>query len=918
MVPGTGNDNLMDSLLRTKLFIPTPRKDLVRRQRLIDLLQSELQHDGTFNRKITLIAAPAGYGKTTLACQWLIEADIPVAWLALESSENDPSTFLSYTVAALQAISPKIGISVQGILLVSCEVPMFLVLDDYHVIQSEPIHEILNFLLEHLPVNVHLVITSREDPPLALHRLQARRQILEVRQTELSFVEVEAVAFFRTISDVNLLPENAAALTRHTEGWVTGLQLAALSMKSTEDQQAFIDSFTGSNRYILDYLVEEVLHRQPQGSKTFLLQTSILERLCGPLCDAVRGGISDQRNGGESSRKPVHSDSQIILETLETANLFIVPLDNERRWYRYHQLFADLLQVRLLAEHPDLEPILHKRAAGWYENNQHFTPAINHYLKADDFEAVAQLIEDWYQAFIVRGDYVTLRRWIEALPQEIVSSRPRLSMAYAWSLLNETDADILDGPLNDAEQALATLPIEVQDESAALNGELLTLRSSQAFYRDDIEDAIKFSRGALERLSPEQRYVRGFAALNLANSLAVLGQIDEAIKAYEEIITECIQFDNLSAALIALGYQAELYAVHGNLNEAAHIHRRALQLATGPDGSVNPMGGIALVGLGMLHYEMDELDEAINFLEQGKQLCQQTGVMVMLAHSLSTLALASQAQGDVGRAQELLEEAEHLAPGLPQEGDFPRVQSAMIRLALALGELETAGRWVRQSGAKLEDEIKLRYAAIYPYISLARHLIAQGKDDPAGAHLRDAIDFLARLLTHAENAGRISQCIEILILQALALEAQGQLSEALIPLQQALQLADQAGHVRTFVDEGEPMEDLLKRLQLSFEAAPDLMDQKIRAYTIRLQSAFAGAKSQYASGMEGSQLVEPLSEHELRVLRLVAAGLTNREAADELYLSVNTVKWHLRNIYGKLNVRGRVEAIARAQELNLF
>jgi LuxR family maltose regulon positive regulatory protein len=931
-----GKNQSMDSLLRTKLFIPTPRVNLIPRQRLIDLLQSDLQQNGAFTRKLTLIAAPAGYGKTTLAYQWLKAMEFPTAWLTLEPNENEPILFLTYVVIAIQTVLPEIGQAVLGMLqtpqsppveiilnalineLLTGEETIILVLDEYHVIQSQSIHEILKTLIEHLPENIHLVIISREDPPLALHRLQARRQILEIRQTLLSFQEDEARAFIRAISKVDLSPEHVTALTRHTEGWVTGLQLATLSMNSTPDREAFISSFTGSDRYILDYLIEEVLNQQPGEIRDFLLRTSMLDRMSGPLCDAVCSTPADQRSDRETRSSPPGKDGQAVLESLEKGNLFIVPLDNERRWYRYHRLFADLLRVRLKAEHPDLAPALHLHAAAWFAGNGYFTPAINHYLKAADFQAVAQLIEDRYHELIMRGGYVNLRGWIEALPRDMVSSRPRLSLAHALSLLNETNADILDAPLLDAAQALESQPGGLQNESRTLLGEVMALRSSQAFYRDDLEGAIELAQQALSLLSADEKLVRGFAALNYANSLAVSGSVEEATTAYEDIVAESTQSGNLSAALIAFAYQAELQVVHGDLHQAVHTHQRALQLATSADGVVNPMGGIALVGLGMIHYERNELDEALICLEQGTELSQQAGILVMATHGLTTLALISHARGDSEGARFLLAESKRMTPVTRQEGDFPRARSAMVRLAYLVGEFETVERWVQQSGVRVDDEISSRYAAVYPYISLARLLIARGIEDPSGTRLQEAVDLLVRLSEHAARSGRASQSIEILTLQARALEAQGRSNEALTALRQALQLAEPEGYFRTFLDEGTPMENLLKRQQFSAEIAAGSGGQKILTYINRLHAAFVDSRMRSSSVAELPDLVEQLSEHELRVLRLVATGLSNREVAEELYVSVNTIKWHLRNTFGKLSVRGRVAAIARAKELRLL
>jgi LuxR family maltose regulon positive regulatory protein len=1003
-------------LLATKLHIPRVKSELVPRPRLTGRLDESLE------RKLTLVSAPAGFGKTTLLSEWAArcgrrKSQIRIAWVSLDEGDNDLKLFLSYLIAALQTVQANLGAGVLGLLqspqfsqaspiattsvAATTSPPMepimtalineivhgtkdlsipsagsgqdsegclILVLDDYHAIESQPVHDALAFLLEHLPSQMHLVVATRSDPPLDLARFRGRGQLTELRLADLRFSADEVTELFNQRMGLELSVDDVAALTSRTEGWIAGLQMAALALQSTVSPQgreaehvaSFIEAFTGSDRYILDYLVEEVLNRRPEATKDFLLQTSILDRLSGPLCDAVRFGPAkspnrseeaasssrnamrfgitespssssgtavrrashDQRNGGVSSTSTTRNDSQAVLESLEAANLFIIPLDNERRWYRYHHLFADLLRVRLKAMHPDLAPILHQRAAAWHENHDHFAAAIHHYLEAADYQAVGQVIGKRYHAFIARGDYVTLRGWIESLPEEFVHSWPRISIAYAWSLLNETDADILDAPLQNTVRAIAGLPANKQHEDTALHGELTAIQAFQAFWRNDIRSSIELSQQALAQLSPEQPQVRGFVALNLANAYGVLGQLDAAIDTYEEVIAASRQSGNLAAALIALGYLGEFHALHGHLRQAARTHQRALRLSTGPDGSTNPMGGIAHVGLGMTHYEWNNLDKAIHHLEAGRELSQQAGILLMVTHSLTTLALINQAQGDAERARSLLEEAALQAPVLHKEGDYPRARAAMTRLAIALGDLDTVERWVRQSGISVHDEISPLYAAVYPYLGLARLLVAKGRNNATESHLREAAGLLARLLALAEETGRASQRIEVLILQALVLDAQGRAREALSPLQQALQLAEPEGYVRTFVDEGAPMEELLKRSKSSYKGALGLAEQRLQAYVNNLLGAFPDFRSRSSGtgleSVEGSEIVEPLSEHELRVLRLVAAGLSNREAADELYVSVNTVKWHLRNTYSKLNVRGRVEASARARELGLL
>jgi LuxR family maltose regulon positive regulatory protein len=468
MGPEKGKDERDDALLRTKLFIPTPRNDLIRRQRLIDLLQSDLQQDGGFTRKLTLISAPAGYGKTTLASQWLAEADLPIAWLTLEASENDPTRFLTYIIAALQTVSSQIAGSVQAMLqapqrpqqeiiltalineLAAHEGSMLLVLDDYHVIQSHPNHEVLNYLVEHLPPNIHLVITSREDPPLALHRLQARRQMLGIRQAELSFDVDEAVTYFQIVSDVVLTPQQANRLTKRTEGWVTGLQLAALSMKSAPDQEIFIESFSGSNRYILDYLFEEVFEGQPDEIKSFLLRTAILNRICADLADTITG----------------RSDSQAILERFEHANFFIVPLDQSREWYRYHRLLIDLLRHRLSSTSIKLEE-LHERASRWYAAHGYLEEAIEHAIDGEHWTLACETIEEASDNRLRKGEIGTLLSWCRRVPEEVLLEHPDWALTYAWPLILIGEVDEADRILEHLKQTDLPSDSELRGQIAA-------------------------------------------------------------------------------------------------------------------------------------------------------------------------------------------------------------------------------------------------------------------------------------------------------------------------------------------------------------------------------------------------------------------------------------------------------------------
>lgn len=920
-------------ILSTKLYIPPLRPNLTPRPRLIERLNRGLRQAPG----VTLISAPAGFGKTTLVNEWLRQSDLCAAWLSLDETDNDPVRFLTYLVAALQQIGHTIGQIGQGIVqtphsapteamltvlineIAATSTPFVLVLDDYHVIKAQSIHHALTFLLEHLPPHtgpggqcqgMHMVITCRADPPLPLARWRGRGQLTELREADLRFTSEEAAAFFNRISGLNLSAAQVKALVNRTEGWITGLHLAALSMQGHDDLTGFINGFTGSHRYILDYLTDEVLSRQPEEVQGFLLRTSILDRLSGPLCDAVVvRGAGEQRSRGENdlSAPPPDSSapwpvgppasSQEILEYLESANLFLISLDDERHWYRYHHLFADLLRHRLRRNSPGQLPALHRRASEWYEQNGLPAEAIGHALAAADFERAAALIEQSAREVLTRGEIAMLLSWLDNLPDELAHSRPRLRIFNAWARAMTGQPDAAESYLQDI-------------DSEGLQGEVAAVRAYMAFLQQD-SCAIELSRQALEHLPKQNSFMRSIMAMRLGTAYYwALGDPVAAMRSLTEAISLGQAAGDSYLVLMATSTLGQAQQMRGQLYQAAETYRQALQLATRSSaqgegrgrgsGHPPPFAGLAHIGLAGLLYEWNDLDEAQRHAQEGIRLGERGQSVDVLQGGCSYLTLAQvyQARGEVDNALEMMRKAEQFAQSHNQAYVIALAAALRARLWLVQGNVTAASRWAQERGLSANDE--LSYARETEYITLARVLLAQGQ---AG----EALGLLARLLEAAQAAERMGSTIKVLALQALTFEAQGDVDRAVSALEQALCLAEPESYIRTFVDEGWPMAALLRQA-LSQGLAP--------SYTSRLLAALgesAGPASPVAQ-----PLIEPLSERELEVLRLVAAGLSNREIAEELCLSINTVKAHTKNIYSKLNVRGRMQAADRARELDLL
>jgi LuxR family transcriptional regulator, maltose regulon positive regulatory protein len=886
-------------LLATKLYIPSPRPTVVRRARLIERLNRALHN----KPGVTLVSAPAGFGKTTLLIEWVATSGQKVAWLSLDEEDNDPTRFFTYLIAAIRTVVPEFGADALRVLQTPRPQPLplesmltshlneltaigddlLLVLDDYHVLESRPLNQALMFLIEHMPPHLHLVLATREDPNLPLARLRARGQLFELRAADLRFTADEAAEFLNQGMRLQLSPRDVAVLEQRTEGWIAGLQLAALSMQGRADTANFIESFTGSHRFVLDYLVEEVLHRQPHYIQRFLLRTSILERMCAPLCDAVL---------------PDHSLSgQETLEYLERANLFIVPLDQERRWYRYHHLFAELLRQRMqhsvlssTPEHAD-DPLreLHIRASQWYEDNGLDVEAFQHAAAAGDIDRAERLIEGKGIPLHMRGAVTAVLDWLESLPISVLEARPWLWWRHATLLLVSGQTTGVEEKLQAAETALiaALHGAEADNQTRHWIGRIAAARAVLALTRYDAEAMLTQSRRALEYLPADNLSTRANANWTLGYGYLLLGDRESARQALTEGVALSQACGDVFTNILASIGLGNVQETANELHAATETYRRVLQLA-----GDQPLQILheAQLGLARVLYEWNELDAAQTYGEQSLQLARQYERVIdrflMCEVFLARLKLA---RGDVAGAAAILRNAEQSAR---QQGFMQRLPEIAAGQVLVL---------VRQGN--LEEAARLAQAHQLP-LSQARVHIARGE---AAATLTVLEQFRQRV----EERGWKDEQLRALILQALAYDVQGEKERALQALQEALLLAEPEGFIRSFVDEGAAMAKLLSEAAVK-GILPD--------YVSTLQAAFDVEPPDRKAKPSPSllPLIEPLSQRELEVLQLIAEGLSNDEIGKRLFLALDTVKGHNRRIYDKLQVQRRTEAVARARELGLL
>jgi LuxR family maltose regulon positive regulatory protein len=912
------------ALLETKLFVPRPRRGLVPRPRLSERLNQVTAS------KLMLVSAPAGFGKTTLLAEWLAARSAAptderqVAWLSLDPRDNDPAVFWPYFVAALQTAAPGVGVRALALLqparpaaievvltellndLDALPSDVILVLDDYHVIDGQEVQAAMAFLLDHLPSKLHLVIGSRADPALPLARLRARGELVEIRAAELRFTLDEAAAYLTESMGLVLTAPDVAALERRTEGWIAALQLAALSMQGRDNVAGFIAGFAGDDRYIVDYLVDEVLDRQSEGVRDFLVQTSILDRLSGPLCDAVTG-----RDGGTA-----------MLKMLDRANLFVVPLDDSRRWYRYHHLFADVLQTHLLAEGAEAAGDLHRRASQWYGQHAEPSPAIRHALAAGDVDRAADLIELAVPELRRNRQDATIRGWLDVMPDAVVHVRPVLAIGLIGALMAMNEFDAVEPRLNDLERCLepigdmagtwtrpAGMVVVDEPEFLRLPAAVELYRAALALIRGDASGTISHAQLAMERTIEGDHVIRAGASALSALAFWGQGDLEAALRGYSICVDGLQRSGHISDVLGASIAMADIRITQGRLSEAARTFEQRLQLAAAEAGPAIRGTADMHVGLSRIAYERDDLNSAAQHLERARELGEHTWLPQNPYRWRVAMARLREADGDLDGALQLLDEAQRV-----YVGDFsPNVRpvSAMrARVLAAQGRLTDALAWAREHSVSADDE--LSYLREFEHITLARVLLAQSRAGGAEQAAADVAQLTDRLLRAAEAGERAGSVIEVLVLQALTRQADGDIPTALTSLERALILAEPEGYVRVFVGEGPPMASLLTKVAKQ-GATSD--------YVRRLLGACrrpAGRPAGAPTGGTGQRLVEPLSDRELDVLRLLGSDLDGPVIARELSISLNTLRTHTKSIYAKLGVTSRRAAVSKGAELNVL
>jgi LuxR family maltose regulon positive regulatory protein len=899
--------------------------ELVPRPRLLRRLNEGLAG------KLTLISAPAGFGKTTLLACWTKICRLPVAWLSLDDSDNEPVRFMAYLVASLEKAGGLQEIKEQAEVYPPYEgsgvasfhenrlanvinqmtvqpVHCVLILDNYHTITNQLNHKAIRYLIENLPPQMHLVIASRADPPLPLARLRGQGQVNELRSADLRFTSEEAAAFMQKLLGKELTDRDLSSLESKTEGWAAGLQMAALALQSLSLDQPqklsdFIRDFTGSNRFVLDYLVEEVLERQPADIQDFLLQTSILERMCAPLCDEIVGTF---KRSNIEMLKP----SNEILEYLDRANLFIIPLDDQREWFRYHRLFADLLRRRLQHAHRYLLTELHRRASQWFEQNRYLEEAVEHALLAKDMPRAADLVENAAEGMMMLSQVTTLLNWLDRLPDEQIAIRPSLCVYQAWALFVNNQS------LETVETRLAL----IDSKAEPLSNKAAPLKAFIAAFSGSLRQAASLSRQALERLPEEDHFLRGMAYLILATSELSEGDPQAGYRALDRAAQFSSQTGNILVSVMVLVSLADNCRKLGQLHRAEMFYRQALDLAVDAKGSRLPIAGRALLGLGDLMYEWNRLEEAEQYLVEGVGLLRKWGTLPLYSGFIN-LARVKRAQGDYSGAIQILEQARQQTV----QTETTQIDDWVVALTQAFywiteRKFEQVEQWVENRGLLKEVDVNsLSESEAYAYahmrkyelIVLARLRIAQGRMD-------EALSLLNALLPQVERIERLGLVIEILALKAIAFHHQGLPQSALAVLDKALAMAEAEDYVRLFIDTGTAMRDLLSA------AAQGGIHP---AYASRLLTNFeqesAAGESRQAQGKRSSppvgiELVESLSERELEVLFLLKSRLTVPEIAEELCVAESTVRSHVKSIYSKLAVHRRTDAIQRAEELGLL
>lgn len=914
-------------LLSTKFSVPPVRAERVHRPRLAERLNE------AFDRALMLVSAPAGFGKTTLISEWVSDLrsngrvgeaiDDRIGWLSLDEGDAVPGRFLAYLVAALaQAGALETAAEEEALAMLHSSQPFptesllvflinklagmpgrtVLILDDYHLVGDSPAVDVLTFLIDNLPPQVHVIIATRVDPQLSLPRLRAKNQLTEIRAADLRFTPAEATAFLNQVMGLGLSEEAVLALDNRTEGWIAGLQLAALSLRGRRNTSELIHEFTGSHRFVLDYLIEEVLNQQQDEVRSFLFNTAILDRMNASLCNAVTG-----RDNGQAT-----------LEMLDQTNMFVVPLDEERTWYRYHRLFRDLLRQRVYRADPDRQPILNLKASQWYEANGNTEQAIRHSLQAGDADRAATLAEMSWREMHMSYKGVTWLGWVEAIPDHVVRARPWLSTGIAWSLIDSGDLDGAELRLKDAERwvdsgtdeavgfgrSMGQPGPEAEEDLRSLLGSIANARAYLSQAQGDLSSTVEQASRARELLPEHDAFERSLSAILPGLAYWSKGDLEAACRSISHAISHMRTLGKTPFIISFSSYMADIMVSQGRLNEARKLYLRLLDLTKSIGEPDLPEMAVVHFGLSEVLHEQGDLERARWHLRKGEELGELPAFPPWFRHWIWAQI---RVQGSAGRLGEMVQTLDK-SQGLYYRHPIPDVRplSALIaRSQLAAGSLDAALRWVRLQGLAPDDD--LSYLHEFEHLTLAKVLVAQYRREHVEKVIENAIHLLKRLLEEAELGQRMGSVIEILVVLAVAHEANGDRPQALKSLGQALTLAEPEGYIQTFVVEGAPMSGLLG----AFGGDRPELD----AYVQILLDAFSEGESRLS---DQSSLIEPLSERELEVLKQLAAGCTNRDVAERLFLSINTVKAHTRNIYGKLDVNNRTQAVAQARQLGLL
>lgn len=868
-------------LLATKLNAPTNPPYLIQRGRLTDQLNTYLIDDNAFQRKLTLVSAPAGYGKTTLIVEWLNTLNIPYVWLSLDGGDNDPVRFFTYLTATLQQIDTTIGAALENFLqsghsppvevlfnhlvheITAHPSPFILALDDYHEIENPKIHQALAFLLEHQPQQMHLILLTRQDPPFPLARLRSREQVADVRQDALRFTVGEVAQYLQDRLGSELPGKDVQVLQSRIEGWPVGLQLTSLLLQGETDIHDLLTSLTGSNRYIMDYLVEEVLDQQSPGVQSFLLQTSILDRFCAPLCNSVTGNENGQQ----------------MLQLLEQANLFLIPLDHRREWYRYHRLFADLLRHRLRIREPSTVETLHNRAGAWFEAQHMFSEAVDYALAAGNWEQAGRLILEISNDMLKRGEVTSLLHWHKQFPEDYIKSVPALCIESVWPFLLSGQLDTAEVYINHAQT--------LTSENPRFEIDVMTAQAYLAWLRGDIQSAVEWSTEVLSYGDLIDAGVRSLLGLNLGMAYWHQGQMAETENALQMALQAAVQINNVYVSFTARLFQARVFAVRAQLRQANRILNELLGV-----GAEFPVMVLVHLDIGYIHYEWNDLEKAAYHIESSLAIGQKFGHIEFLAASYLGMARLKLGLGDVKGAEAAAHSAHKLATEhalSPQM--MARITACLTQIALVRGALPEASSRAEQTPFLADPHPFYRYMNMTP----ARLMLAEGDKEAAADHLAGQVEQADRLgWEYGAITGRIYQAL-----------AARQTEEGCAFLTEALDAAHTEGMLRSFIDAGQGLVPLLHQA-----AQEGVQPGFVRQILNELQV------EQPAPASDG--LLDPLSEREAEVLNLLVAGLTNPEIADQLFISLGTVKSHVHNIYSKLNVRNRAEAVTRATELDLL